>query len=60
MKFKALTATIDVSRNAVLRVDQIERFMDLLAKMGYDSLALYTEDLYEMPEYPLFGYQRGR
>lgn len=60
MKFKALTATIDVSRNAVLRVDQIERFIDLLAKMGYDSLALYTEDLYEMPEYPLFGYQRGR
>ncbi len=60
MKFKSLTAMLDVSRNSVLKVDQIEHFIDLAAKMGYDSVALYTEDLYEMPEYPLFGYQRGR
>ncbi len=60
MKFKSLTALIDVSRNAVPKIDQIEHFIDICAAMGYDSVALYTEDLYEMPEYPLFGYMRGK
>ena len=58
--FNSVVASIDVSRNAVLRVDQVEHFIDLAAKMGYTAVTLYTEDLYEMPEYPLFGYQRGK
>ncbi len=31
-----------------------------LALMGFTSFMLYTEDTYEVPEYPFFGYLRGR
>jgi len=31
-----------------------------MALMGHDTLMLYTEDTYEIPEYPYFGYMRGR
>ena len=31
-----------------------------MALMGLDTLMLYTEDTYEVPEYPYFGYMRGR
>ncbi len=60
LKFDYLTAAVDVSRNSALKMDQLKRFIDLIAKMGYNSLTLYTEDMFEMPEYPMFGYMRGR
>lgn len=50
----------DVSRNAVLSIDGAKKMIRLLAAMGYDSLMLYTEDTYEVPEYPYFGRMRGR
>ncbi len=50
----------DASRNAVPSVDGAKKLMRLLALMGYDSMMLYTEDTYEVPEYPHFGYMRGR
>lgn len=50
----------DASRNAVPSVDGAKKIMRLLALMGYDSMMLYTEDTYELPEYPHFGYMRGR
>ena len=50
----------DASRNAVPSVDGTKKIMRLLALMGYDSMMLYTEDTYEIPEYPHFGYMRGR
>lgn len=50
----------DASRNAVPSVDGAKKLMRLLALMGYDSMMLYTEDTYEIPEYPHFGYMRGR
>ena len=28
--------------------------------MGLNSLMLYMEDTYEIPEYPYFGHLRGR
>ena len=31
-----------------------------MALFGMNMLMLYTEDTYEVKEYPLFGYQRGR
>ena len=51
---------IDCSRNAVMTVDSLKKFLPLLSKMGYNAVMLYTEDTYEIKEYPFFGYMRGR
>ena len=50
----------DMSRNAVMHLDGVKKLLRNLALMGYDSLMLYTEDTYELPEYPYFGYMRGK
>ena len=60
MPKKTLCAMIDCSRNAVMTVDALKTFLPILAKMGYNAVMLYTEDTYEIPEYPFFGYMRGR
>ena len=51
---------LDCSRNAVMSVDGVKDFIDKLSIMGYNSFMLYTEDTYEIPDEPLFGYMRGR
>ncbi|EIQ00529.1 N-acetyl-beta-hexosaminidase [Opitutaceae bacterium TAV1] len=58
--FDTLGVMLDVSRNGVLRVPVIERIIRHLALMGINQLMLYTEDTYEIPGEPLFGYFRGR
>ena len=50
----------DVSRGAVLTVDSLKKKIRWLAAMGYNALILYIEDIYEGPEYPWVGHQRGR
>lgn len=55
-----LGVMIDCSRNAVMNVNSIKEFADILKKMGYNTLMLYTEDTYELNDNPLFGYMRGR
>lgn len=50
---------LDVSRNAVLTVDGVKKFIDQMAIVGLNMLILYTEDTYEIEEEPLFGYKRG-
>ncbi len=50
----------DMSRNAVYNVAAGKRMLRYLALMGYNSMMLYTEDTYEIPEYPYFGRMRGR
>ena len=59
-KMDYLGASIDVSRNSVLTLEEIKRFIDVLPKMGYNGFTLYNEDLYELREYPMFGYMRGK
>ena len=51
---------IDMSRNAVMSMDGLKRFLPLLRKMGYNCVMLYTEDTYEVDGEPYFGYMRGR
>lgn len=51
---------LDCSRNAVRKPSEIKKFIDVLQKMGYDTLELYTEDTYEVEDEPYFGYLRGR
>ncbi len=57
---KKLGLMVDVSRNSVLTVDAAKRLVDILSKLGYTYLELYTEDTYEVKEEPLFGSFRGR
>jgi len=51
---------LDVSRNAVLRVDSVKAILRSMALMGMDIGMLYTEETFEVPEEPYFGYMRGR
>lgn len=51
---------LDCSRGAVMHLPALKRYIDLLAKMGYKTLMLYTEDTYEIKEEPYFGYRRGK
>ena len=53
-------AMLDMSRNGVMTVDAVKRMIDMHAALGLNMLMLYTEDTYEVPGYPYFGYLRGR
>ncbi len=57
---KNLGLMVDCSRNSVLSVEAAKRLVNIMEKLGYTYLELYTEDTYEVPEEPLFGYARGR
>lgn len=51
---------LDCSRGAVYSVETLKKYIDVLKKMGFSSLQLYTEDTYEVEGEPFFGYLRGR
>lgn len=59
-QFETSGAMIDVSRNAVLTVDGIKMLLRKMAVMGLNMVMVYTEDTYEVPGIPYFGYMRGR
>ena len=59
-QFDTFGVMIDMSRNAVMSMDGLKRFLPLLKEMGYNCVMLYTEDTYEVDGYPYFGYMRGR
>lgn len=58
--YKMLCYMGDCSRNAVYNISTAKQMIRYLARMGYDSMMLYTEDTYELPDYPYFGHMRGR
>ena len=58
--FKEFGVMLDCSRNAIMNVGAVKKFVDLLSIMGYNILQLYTEDTYEVKNEPYFGYLRGR
>ncbi|MCY7485113.1 beta-N-acetylhexosaminidase [Paenibacillus alvei] len=51
---------IDASRNAVPNVHMMKQTLRSMALMGLNGAMLYTEDTYEVPGRPYFGYMRGR
>lgn len=51
---------LDCSRNGVQSVESVKKYAELIAKMGYNTLMLYTEDTYEVEGEPYFGHMRGR
>lgn len=59
-KVKRLGFMLDCSRNAVATPNTVKQLISHLVLSGYDYLELYTEDTYELPDEPYFGYKRGR
>ncbi len=59
-QFNSNGIMIDCSRNAVMKLNKIKDFIEIMAVMGLNLIMMYTEDTYEVPEYPYFGYMRGR
>lgn len=59
-KISKLGLMVDCSRNAVAKVDTVKKLICVMALVGYNYLELYTEDTYELPNEPYFGYKRGR
>ena len=51
-RYPLLSYMADCSRNAVLSIPFAKQMMRNLAGMGFNSMMLYTEDTYEIPEYP--------
>jgi len=60
VKASRLGFMMDCSRNGVSKPDMIKQLICILVMAGYDYLELYTEDTYELPDEPYFGYKRGR
>ncbi len=58
--FEKFGVMIDCSRNAIPNLTALKRFIEILSKMGYNCAMLYTEDTYEIPSEPFFGYKRGK
>ena len=51
---------LDVSRGGVMTVESIKKYLDYMAALGFNVCMLYMEDLFELKDFPLFGYMRGR
>lgn len=58
--FDTFGVMLDCSRNAVMSVDGLKKFIRILAKLGYNQLQLYMEETYEVDGEEYFGYLRGR
>lgn len=59
-KFDGLSLFVDCSRNAVPTVATVEKIIRIAALLGYNSVMLYMEDVFETDGEPVFGYMRGR
>lgn len=57
---KTFGIMIDCSRSAVMNIETIKSYANIIKKMGYNTLMLYTEDTYEVNNRPLFGHLRGK
>lgn len=58
--FETLGMMLDVSRNAVLTIPSLRDILEQMSLMGMDLGMMYTEDTYEIPGQPYFGWMRGR
>lgn len=59
-KFVTNGLMLDCSRNGVMKPEKVKETILISALMGHNRLLLYTEDTYELDDYPYFGYLRGR
>lgn len=56
---KQLGIMLDVSRGSVVTPAHFKRWLERLALLGFNVAMLYTEDVYQLPDEPCFGYARG-
>ena len=59
-RLSSLSVFCDCSRNAVMHPAMVRSMIMDVAALGFDQMQLYTEDTFEIPEYPYFGHLRGR
>jgi hypothetical protein len=59
-RFDLVGVMVDASRNGVLKPETVKALMRRCVLMGINTFILYTEDTYEVPGEPFFGYLRGR
>jgi hypothetical protein len=57
--FETRGIMLDCSRNAVMNLPHFKLWLRRLAMLGCNLAMLYTEDTYQLPGEPYFGYQRG-
>ncbi len=57
--FKKSGIMFDSSRNAVIKPETLKFMFRKMALMGLNMGMMYTEDTYEVENYPYFGYLRG-
>ncbi len=57
--FEMFGIMLDCSRNAVMTVEYVKKWLRRMALMGYNMLMLYTEDTYILEDEPYFSYMRG-
>ncbi len=57
--YQNIGVMLDMSRNGVMKLGELKRYVDYLSMMGYNTLELYTEDTLEIQGEPYFGYMRG-
>jgi len=57
--FQTSGIMLDCSRNAVMKVGKFKEWLRQLCLMGHNMAMLYTEDTFELPDEPYFGYLRG-
>ncbi len=57
--FKTIGVMLDVSRGRVPTVQFVKERFRKLSLMGYNSVMLYTEDTFNLPGEPKWGYMRG-
>lgn len=58
--YRRIGTMIDCSRNAVMNVESVKKWIDITADLGFNTVMLYMEDTYEVNNNPYFGYGRGR
>lgn len=56
---KEVSFSLDASRNGVMKVPVLKKFIAYLATLGFNTLYMYTEDTYEVEGLDYFGYLRG-
>ena len=59
-RFRMNGVLVSCSHNGVMKPETAKQYIRYMALMGLDTVMLYTRDTYEVPEYPYFGYLRGR
>ena len=53
--FRHFGTMIDCSRNAVMSLPAVKKWIDITSDLGFNTIMLYTEDTYEVDNQPYFG-----